>query len=335
MRRLNKWTLALILSVSGGVILSASYLWAQQPAPAPPPTAAANGDQDEAPTFRADTRLVLVHASVLDKSGKLITDIPESGFKVYENNVEQPIKIFRREDVPVSMGIIIDNSGSMSQKRSSVAAAALALVKNSNPEDEVFIVNFSDDAYLDQPLTNSIKKLEEALDRLDARGGTAMRDALGMSIDYVKEKGKKDKKVLVVVTDGDDNASNETLEQLVRKAQASEVLIYSIALLDDEVPRRAKNARRAMKELAEATGGVDFYPKTLGEVEQITPRIAHEIRNQYTIAYSPLNLQLDGTFRSIKVVVNGYGKPTVRTRNGYYASPAPPAKLQPSANKSK
>ncbi len=90
-----------------------------------------------------------------------------------------------------------------------------------------------------------------------------------------------------------------------------------------------------MKELAEATGGVDFYPKTLGEVEQITPRIAHEIRNQYTIAYSPLNLQLDGTFRSIKVVVNGYGKPTVRTRNGYYASPAPPAKLQPSANKSK
>jgi VWFA-related protein len=333
MRRLNNWTLALILSLIGGVIVSASFLWAQQPAPPAAPPAA--GDQDEAPTFRADTRLVLVHASVLDKNGKLITDIPESGFKVYENNVEQPIKIFRREDVPVSMGIIIDNSGSMSQKRTSVAAAALALVKNSNPEDEVFIVNFSDDAYLDQPLTSNIKKLEEALDRLDARGGTAMRDALGMSIDYVKDKGKKDKKVLMVITDGDDNASNETLEQLVRKAQASEVLIYSIALLDEEVPRRAKNARRAMKEIAEATGGVDFYPKTLSEVEQITPRIAHEIRNQYTIAYSPLNLQLDGTFRSIKVVVNGYGKPTVRTRNGYYASPAPPAKLQPSANKSK
>jgi VWFA-related protein len=334
MRRLNNWTLGLIVSLIGCVILSATFLWAQQPAPpAPPPAAAA--DQDEAPTFRADTRLVLVHASVLDKNGKLITDIPESGFKVYENNVEQPIKIFRREDVPVSMGIIIDNSGSMSQKRSSVAAAALALVKNSNPEDEVFIVNFSDDAYLDQPLTSSIKKLEEALDRLDARGGTAMRDALGMSIDYVKDKGKKDKKVLLVITDGDDNASNETLEQLVRKAQASEVLIYSIALLDEEVPRRAKNARRALKEIAEATGGVDFYPKTLAEVEQITPRIAHEIRNQYTIAYSPLNLQLDGNFRAIKVVVNGYGKPTVRTRNGYYASPAPPAKLQPSASKSK
>jgi VWFA-related protein len=228
------------------------------------------------------------------------------------------------------MGIIIDNSGSMSQKRSSVAAAALALVKNSNPQDEVFIVNFSDDAYLDQPLTSDIKKLEQALDRLDARGGTAMRDALGMSIDYVKEKGKKDKKVLMVITDGDDNASNETLEQLVRKAQSSEVLIYSIALLDEEVPRRAKNARRALKELAEASGGVDFYPKTLAEVEQITPRVAHEIRNQYILGYTPLNLQLDGTFRQIKVVVNGFGKPTVRTRNGYYASPAPKTSLQPS-----
>jgi Ca-activated chloride channel family protein len=306
-----------------GVLLLARFVWAQQP---PAPTTA----EDETPTFRADTQLVLVHATVLDKTGKLITDIPESGFKVYENGVEQPLKLFRREDVPVSMGIIIDNSGSMSQKRSSVAAAALALVKNSNPQDEVFIVNFSDDAYLDQPLTSDIKKLEQALDRLDARGGTAMRDALGMSIDYVKEKGKKDKKVLMVITDGDDNASNETLEQLVRKAQSSEVLIYSIALLDEEVPRRAKNARRALKELAEASGGVDFYPKTLAEVEQITPRVAHEIRNQYILGYSPLNLQLDGTFRQIKVVVNGFGKPTVRTRNGYYASPAPKTALQPS-----
>jgi VWFA-related protein len=318
MRQLSNLFLGLLLAVS---------LARPQQRPAPPAA-----DQDETPTFHADTQLVLVHATVLDKSGKLITDIPESGFKVYENGVEQPIKLFRREDVPVSMGIIIDNSGSMSQKRTSVAAAALALVKNSNPQDEVFIVNFSDDAYLDQPLTSDIKKLEQALDRLDARGGTAMRDALGMSIDYVKDKGKKDKKVLMVITDGDDNASTESLEQLVRKAQASEVLIYSIALLDEEVPRRAKNARRALKELAEASGGVDFYPKTLGEVEQITPRIAHEIRNQYILGYSPLNPQLDGTFRSIKVVVNGFGKPTVRTRNGYYASPAPPPKPQPSAS---
>ncbi len=319
-------------SVSGSLLwfLLAGCAFAQVPGPPPPPAAE---QSDEPATFSADTRLVLLQATVVDKNGKLITDLPQSAFKVYENGVEQPIKIFRREDVPVSMGIIIDNSGSMSQKRSSVAAAALALIKASNPQDEVFLVNFSDDAYLDQPMTSDVKKLEEALDRLDARGGTAMRDALSMSIDYVK-KGKRDKKVLLVITDGDDNASNETLEQLVRKAQQSEVLIYSIALLDEEVPRRAKNARRALRELAELSGGLDFYPKTLAEVEQITPKVAHELRNQYTIAYSPLNQQLDGTFRQIKVVVNGYGKPAVRTRNGYYASPAPTPAPKPTTSSS-
>src|SRR5215470_12813722 len=179
----------LTVASAAGLFALAHIALAQRPGP-PPPAAA---EQDETPIFTSDTRLVLIQATVFDKNGKLITDIPQSGFKVYENGVEQPIKIFRREDIPVSMGIIIDNSGSMSQKRSSVAAAALALVKNSNPQDEVFIVNFSDDAYLDQPFTSDIKKLEQALDRLDARGGTAMRDALGMSIDYVKRNGKKDK----------------------------------------------------------------------------------------------------------------------------------------------
>lgn len=286
--------------------------------------------QEEA-VFRSDTRLVLLHASVFDKNGKLITNVPQSGFKVYENNVEQTLRIFRREDVPVSMGIIIDNSGSMRNKRSKVAAAALALVKASNPEDEVFIVNFNDDAFLDQSLTNDIKKLEEALDRLDARGGTAMRDAISMSIDYVKEKGKKDKKVLLVITDGNDNSSNSTLEQLVPKAQRSEVLIYSIGLLNEEEPREARSAKRALKALSEVSGGMDYYPKDLPEVETLTPQIAHEIRNQYILAYSPLNQNLDGTFRQIKVVVNGYGRPTVRTRNGYYAKPdvpSPPAKTK-------
>ena len=146
---------------------------------------------DDVPIFRSGTQLVDLHVSVLDKSGKLITDIPESAFKVYENSVEQPLKRFLREDVPVSMGIIIDNSGSMRDKRAKVAAASLALVKASNPLDEEFIVDFNDDAYLDQPLTGDIKKLEAALDRLDSRGGTAIRDAISSSIDYVKDKGKR------------------------------------------------------------------------------------------------------------------------------------------------
>src|SRR6266404_1580418 len=296
--------------------LIAALSTAQTP-PQPPPAS-----QDETPTFKAQTNQVVLHASVTDKNGKLLTNIPQSAFKVYENGVEQPLNLFRREDVPVSMGIIIDNSGSMRDKRTKVAAASMALVKASNPQDEMFIVNFNDDAYLDQPFTSDNKKLEEALDKIDSKGGTAMRDAISMSIDYLKESGKKEKKVLLVVTDGNDNTSNETLERLVRKATQSEVLVYCIGLLTEEEPREAKKAKRALKSLAEASGGLDYYPKDLSEVERITPQVAHEISNQYIIGYLPTNAALDGTFRKINVVVNGYGHPTVRTRNGYYASPA-------------
>jgi VWFA-related protein len=284
----------------------------------PPPV------QDDSATFKLDTQLVPLYVSVVDKNGKMVTNIPQSSFHVFENNVEQTLKIFNREDVPVSMGIIIDNSGSMREKRPKVAAAALELIKASNPQDEVFIVDFNDVAYLDAPFTSNIKKLEQVLDKIDTRGGTAMRDAISMSIDYAKAEGKKTKKVLLVITDGNDNTSNETLEQLVRKARQSEVLIYSIGLLNDEEPREGRAAKRALNELAIASGGLSYYPKTLGEVESITPQIAHEIRNQYILAYSPTNTALDGSFRAIKVTVKAPGNPTVRVRNGYYASPAPP-----------
>src|SRR6266702_3720492 len=158
--------------------------------------------------------------------------------------------IFRREDVPVSLGLIIDNSGSMRDKRSKVEAAALALVKDSNPDDEVFVVNFNDEAFLDNPhgkdFTSNIKEMEEALTRIDSRGGTAMRDAIRMSIDHLKEKGKKEKKVLVVVTDGNDNSSVISLENLVKSSQQSEVLIYAVGLLSEEERREAKRAERAL-----------------------------------------------------------------------------------------
>jgi Ca-activated chloride channel homolog len=286
--------------------------------------------QDETPTFTLDTKLVPLHVSVLDKNGKLVTNLPQSSFKVFENNVEQPLKIFNREDVPVSMGIIIDNSGSMREKRPKVAAAALELIKASNPQDEVFIVDFNDQSFLDAPFTNNIKKLEQVLDKIDTRGGTAMRDAISSSIDYAKDNGKKSKKVLLVITDGNDNTSEVTLEQLERKARQSEVLIYCIGLLNDEEPREGKAAKRALKVLAEASGGLDYYPKSLSEVENITPQIAHEIRNQYILAYTPLNAALDGTYRAIKVTVNAPGHLTVRTRTGYFANPAPPAKAKQS-----
>jgi Ca-activated chloride channel family protein len=276
--------------------------------------------QDDVPLFTLDTKLVVVHASVLDHNGKLVTDLAESAFKVMENGIEQPLKVFRREDIPVSMGIIIDNSGSMRAKAAKVATAALDLVRASNPQDEIFVVNFNDDAYLDQSFTNDVKKLEEALDRYQTKGGTAMRDAIGMSMNYLKDKGKKDKKVLVVVTDGNDNTSNMELEDLMRRAQQSDVLIYSIGLLTEEEPREARKAKRVLHDLAVASGGMDYYPKDVMEVDRITPEVAREIRNQYTLAYSPLNTTLDGTFRKISVMVKAPGNPTVRTRNGYYAT---------------
>jgi Ca-activated chloride channel homolog len=322
MRQFNKYALP-ILAVACLAFLALRGR-AQNPV-APKPAQPAQQADDDA-VFRSDTRLVVLNATVVDKNGKLITNLPESAFKVYENGVEQPLKIFRREDVPVSMGIIIDNSGSMRGKRAAVGAAALALVKASNPQDEVFIVNFNDDAYLDQPFTADTKKLEEALDKIDSKGGTAMRDAISMSADYAKDKGKRDKKVLLVVTDGNDNTSNETLEQLVRKARQEEVLVYCIGLLNEEDPREAKKAKRALRALAEASGGMDYYPKDIAEVDKITPEVAREIRNQYILAYSPTNQALDGSFRKISVMVNGYGHPTVRTRNGYYATEAAPAK---------
>jgi len=294
-----------------GFLVLAGTALAQAP-PAP---------QDEVPLFRTDARLVLLHASVVDKSGKLLTNIPQSAFKILEDGVEQPIRLFRREDVPVSMGIIVDNSGSMTSKRTRVAAAALEMVKQSNPDDEVFIVNFNDDTHFDQPLTNDVKKLEAALARMEARGGTAMRDALSKSITYVKKNGKKDKKVLVVITDGNDNSSDITLDQLLRQSQNSEVLIYSIGLLNEEEAGEAKSAKKALKALAEASGGLDYYPKSISDIQEITPRVAHEIRNQYILGYTSSNQNFDGSFRQIKVIVNGFGRPTVRTRNGYYATP--------------
>jgi VWFA-related protein len=275
--------------------------------------------QDQDPVFRSDTRLVVLHATVVDAKGNFVIDLPQSAFKVYENNVEQPVKIFRREDVPVSLGLIVDNSGSMRLRRNKVESAALQMVKASNRQDEVFIVNFNDDAFLDIDFTSDVKKMEEGLTRIDARGGTAMYDAISMSIDHLKAKAKRDKKVLMLITDGADTASRTSLEKLVSQTHTTDVVIYAIALLNDEIPREAKKARRALETITKASGGLCFFPKTLEEVDALALEVAKDIRNQYVIAYSPTVQELDGTFRQIRVTVNGPNRPTVRTRSGYYA----------------
>jgi Ca-activated chloride channel homolog len=276
---------------------------------------------DDGAVFRSDARLVVLHATVFDKGGRLVTTLPQTAFQVFENGVPQQVKLFKREDIPVSMGLVIDNSGSMRDKRQKVAAAAIALVKDSNRDDEAFVVNFNDDPYLDCEFTSDVKKMEDALTKIDSRGGTAMRDAIHLSIEHMREKAKKDKKVILVITDGNDNASLIGLENLVKAAQQSEVIIYTIGLLSEEERREAKRAKRALDALTEATGGQAYYPKELSDVERIAHQVAHDIRSQYTITYTPTNQALDGSFRQIRVVANAPGRPVVRTRTGYYATP--------------
>ena len=275
----------------------------------------------EEPVFRSDTRLVVLNATVVDSKGNLQTDLPRSAFKVFENNVEQPLKFFRREDVPISLGVIVDNSGSMRLRRNKVESAAMLLVKASNRQDEVFIVNFNDDAFLDVDFTGDIKKMEDGLTRIDARGGTAMYDAINMSIDHLKAKAKRDKKVLMLITDGADTASKTSLEKLISQAHTTDAVIYAIAMLNEELPREAKKAKRALEAIAKATGGLCFFPKTLEEVDALAVEVAKDIRNQYVIGYSPTVQELDGTFRTIRVTASGANRPTVRTRSGYYAAP--------------
>ncbi len=296
-------------------VLVASALLAQQ---ALPPR-----DEDKATVFRSDTRVVVCHTTVIDKTGHLVTTLPESAFSVFENKVRQEIRRFKREDVPVSLGVVIDNSGSMRNKLAQVKTAALALIKGSNRDDEVFIVNFNDSAYLDnpkdKPFTNNMQELEAALAKIDTRGGTAMRDAIQMSIDHLKG-AHRDKKVLVVITDGNDNSSVVGMDTILRNAHKSGVLVYGVGLLTEEEHREAARARKALNDLAEATGGKTFFPKEVGEVDAIARQVAHDIRNQYVIEYSPRNAAMDGSFRAIKVTAKAPGT-TVRTRSGYYATP--------------
>jgi Ca-activated chloride channel family protein len=271
-------------------------------------------------TFRTDTRLVVLNVSVLDKEGKIVKGLPKSAFTVYENGEKQEIKVFRQEDVPVSLGLIIDNSASMRDKRERVASAAVKLIQASNPEDEVFIMKFNERQVLAKDFTSDLKELEKSLRDLDATGETAMRDALRLGIEHMKDAGKKDKKVLLVVTDGEDNSSVETLQHVVQAAHQNDVLIYAIGLLGAEEPRSAERARRALEQLTAATGGRAWFPNDVAEVEKITPEIAHEIRNQYVLAYSPTSEAAAGSFRKIRVDVNVPGV-TVRTRSGYYTRP--------------
>ena len=305
-----------------------------------PPASTPSADQGQVPVeksgevfvIRKEVDEVTLHATVVDDKNHLITDLDRSNFSVFEDGQPQKLISFRREDIPVAMGIVIDNSGSMRDKRPAVNAAAINFVKSSNPQDKIFVVNFNEDFYLDQDYTASIPKLKDALERIEARGGTALYDAVVASSDHLKKSGLLEKKVLLVVTDGEDNASRESLEQAIRRLQEENgPTVYTIGLLSEEHSKRAK---RALRQMAEETGGIAFFPQGLGEVESITQQIAHDIRNQYTIGYKPTKPQSEGGFRSVKVDANakGYKKLQVRTRSGYYAGQGRAA-VEPPAEK--
>ena len=265
--------------------------------------------------FRTESRLVVLHVTVRNGRGTLVTHLGRDSFTVYEDSRAQTIALFRNDDVPVSMGLLIDNSGSMRTLRAKVEAAALACVRASNPDDEVFVLNFADKASIDVPLTGDMRVLEAGIARVDSIGGTAMRDAIEMGSRYLTERARRDRKVLLVVTDGRDNASLESLDDVRRRAERREIAIYSIGLAGHADGRRQLDE---LDKLSEATGGAAYFPRPEDDMalDSAASEIAREIRSQYTIAYSPGHGAPEGSYRKVRVAVKGSGL-TATTRAGY------------------
>jgi Ca-activated chloride channel homolog len=288
----------------------------------PAPSTGPLRKQGEGYLLHTDVEEVVLNATVLDGS-QLVQNLTRNDFQVFEDGVKQNIISFQHTDLPVSMGLVIDNSGSMYRKRPSVNKSALDLVSASNPQDEAFVVNFSDEAFIDAELTSNINKLREGLSHIDSRGGTALYDAVVASADKLAADAKRPKQVLILITDGEDNASSLNLEQTIHRVQElSGPEIYTIGLLfGDEMSRaEARHARRALEMLSTETGGMAFFPKSIEEVDQIAAEVARDIRSQYTIGYHSTKPTTVPGFRKIEVTAEsqGKGKLTVRTRTGYF-----------------
>jgi len=298
---------------------------AQQRTPAP------KQEKDDG-VLRIETLEVQLPISVLDKDGRPVDGLKQENFQIYEDKVLQTIKTFRHEDIPLSLALVIDNSGSMRNKRERVNSSALAFVRESNPEDETTIINFDDSAYLEQDFTGSIGDLIDALENVDAKGETALYDALYLAADKVMNDGKRDKKVVLVITDGEDNASKYGINKVIEALRKSKVTLYAIGLLEEDDQRGglfkkppSKKAKQDLLKFAEISGGRAYFPKNLEEVENLVKGIAHDLRNHYTISYTPTNANLDGSWREISVKINpakNMGKISWNTKQGYYAPKA-------------
>jgi Ca-activated chloride channel homolog len=339
MRHCNKATCSILLS------LSTLSLGAQQPptkpSPTPPPSLTEDRDpvrspDAEAPAvtgpavrkesegyiLRTNVEEVVLNATVLE-GPHIVQTLKSENFQVFEDGVKQAIISFQHTDLPVSIGLVVDNSGSMSRKRPAVNKSALDLIEASNPQDEAFVVNFSDEAFIDQEFTGDVSKLRDGLSHIESRGGTALYDAVVASADKLVADGKRPKQVLVIITDGEDNASTLSLEQTIRRVQQlSGPVIYSIGLLfgDEMTHSEVRHARRALEMLSGETGGIAFFPKSMEQVDEIAAEVARDVRNQYTIGYHSTKASTEPGFRRVQVTAQaaGMGKLEVRTRTGYY-----------------
>ena len=270
--------------------------------------------------FKKQVQEVVLHATVVDETGRPVTSLDRGAFMVSQNGQPQTITSFRREDVPVALGIVIDNSGSMRDKRTKVNRAVVNLIRASNPEDQVFVVNFGQTPYLDQDYTSDVNLLEAALRQTSTRGSTALYDAVVASNLHLRNNPRLDKKVLLVITDGQDNMSRETLQDALQRLQTNKgATLYAIGLTGQGEQGMSRQGRQALQDLASSTGGAAFFPDNLDDVDAITREIAHDIRGQYTLAYNP-GSAIGSGYQRIRVEARGQGRTRyfVRTRTGYY-----------------
>ncbi len=262
--------------------------------------------------------LVVLQATVRDRVGHVVSDLQKGDFAVYEDGVPQTIHVFRHEDTPVTMGLVVDHSGSMREKLGEVTTAARALVGASNPEDQIFVVNFNEKVSLGLPgerrFSNSASELGSAIGEASAEGETALYDAIAGALREL-EKGERDKKVLVVISDGGDNASRSSLDQVLGMARLSSAAIYTIGLSDESDPDWNP---KVLRHLARETGGEAFFPIEVSDTVGICRRIAGEVREQYTIGYASTDAK-PGVYHAIRVTAQSkeHGKLSVRTRTGY------------------
>jgi VWFA-related protein len=271
--------------------------------------------------FSSKSEAVLVHVTVRDSKARLVPHLPKDTFAVFENGQPQAVTYFDDEDRPVTVGLVVDSSGSMQRKRDDVIAAGLAFAKSSHPQDEMFTVNFNEEVWKglppSLPFTTDFEELRRALLRSGARGQTALFDAVKGALTHL-DQGHEEKKVLIVVSDGGDNASKSTFADVLDAALRMDAIIYTLGIYDQD----ASDAKPdVLKKLAASTGGAAFFPDTPAEATQILERIAAEIRSGYTLGYVP---PPGAGYRAIRVEVHApdHRKLNVRARSGYVAGSA-------------